>query len=47
MEDLEGLRQKKLAELQQQKMQEAMQERFQMQQQIAQLETGAKLWMDA
>ena len=45
--ELDELRQKKLEELQQQKMQEALQEKMQVQQQIAQLETGAKMWMDA
>lgn len=45
--ELEELRQKKLAELRQQRMQEAMQEKFQMQQQIEQLYTGARMWMDA
>ncbi|HII14833.1 MAG TPA: hypothetical protein HA362_00810 [Nanoarchaeota archaeon] len=45
--ELDEIRQKKLEELQQQKMQEAVQEKIQLQQQIAQLETGAKMWMDS
>ncbi len=41
--DIEEIRQRKIQELQQEKLQEALQ----MQQQVAQLEAGAKMWMDA
>jgi len=43
MDELEEIRQKKLAEMQQSQ----LQERIQIQQQVSQLETAAKLWMDA
>lgn len=43
MDELEALRQKKLAEMQDLK----LQERIQLQQQVSQIEYAAKLWMDA
>ena len=44
MDELEAIRQKRLAEMQQSP---ELQERIQLQQQVAQIESAAKLWMDA